>query len=686
MKAYASTRGGLCMLEERQEWQLVNIVNMTPVEKAIAHIVAGAFDDWESVDAPDRATLLNGIRTRHSCARCVANIEACIAGVSPELEAELLAEVEDFLKTFDQPKKLLAMLLCAPLVSPDAMKLLTTACLSSGHAATAHILEQVWGFQPHLRRLTDRWLSIPEECFAAISGGRQQVWRKAIAAGILADTMEASSFLSVKKLWDQLIFAFSLPTERLALARISVVVAEALFPDHADSARRASVRGQELDEELQQAPLVGNDARASYLRAIKQVEAIAAAVADGHDSQARKYLRELVESQLAYADGVDHVTKSLCNIAKQCAEMFRTDFEYECLQSAIEINACDGWALIQLADHYKRVGRFAEAMGTLDAAHACGEGVIVETSRADVYAQQGNYEQAMEIYASITLAEQDPTIRTAKADVLRRWGHLADADREYREIIREGVDSHRAFAGLADIAKRSGNLDEARDLYLDVLRMDDLEPTSRWVYMMSLSQVYVRRGELTEAYPLTDEAVQLRPFSRQARALRAAIAGLLGDPADAINDLPHLGQTRAFHEWVNEYVRGLLLLMLKRYTDAREALLQNVEERLLDKDASGMLSLGAAVCFLRSRSDMARAKEILDRIPSMDDAFADAIRVSLAYHVAVSLRETAEIKRLEIQLASVKDTDLNHLKAAISRRDWRAAWGLEVRVLLRLAA
>lgn len=685
MKALASVVGGLCILEEGQQRQLVNVVNMTPVEQAIAHIVSGAIDDWESVEAPDRRTLLSDIRDRHSCARCLANIETCMAGVSPELQAELLGEVEDTLKTFDKHKQLLAMLLCAPLVSPDVMEQMTRVCLSRGHAATARILEQVRESQPHICRLSDLWLSIPEEHFAAVSGGRQRVWRIAIATGILLETMKASGFQSVRNAWAKLAFELRLPAERAATPKISNAVAEALFPGNAQSPNAARVQGQEPEEELQEAPLVGQDAQASYSRVIKQVDAIATAVAEGHDARARKYLRELVDSQMEYADGVEHVTKSLCNIAKQCAEMFRTDFEYECLKSAIAINDHDAWTLIQLADHYKRVGRSDDAITTLNEAQACGGGVIVETSRADVYVQMGQFEAAMRIYDGIPDAERDFSIRTAKADILRRWGHFDEADKEYISILGDGLGTHRVIAGRAEIAKRSGRLDEARDSYLDILRGSDLDPSARWVHTLALANVYLRRGELDKAYPLTDEAVQLRPFSRQARVFSAAIAGLLGNPEKAIADLPHLGQTKAFHEWVSDYVRGLLLLMLKRYGAAREALLQTVEERLLDKDASGMLRLGAAVCFLRDK-DIEHAGEILERIPSMEDAFADEIRASLAYHVAVLLRKTDDIARLEMQLASVKDEGLKHLKAAIDRRDWRAALDLEVRVLLRLAA
>ena len=68
----------------------------------------------------------------------------------------------------------------------------------------------------------------------------------------------------------------------------------------------------------------------------------------------------------------------------------------------------------------------------------------------------------------------------------------------------------------------------------------------------------------------------------------------------------------------------------------------------------------------------------------MKDAFADAIRTALDYHVAVALHRNADITRLEKQLVSVDDKDLQALVTAIKGRDWEKAWRLEVRTLLRL--
>lgn len=687
MKASASIAGGLCVLDEGQRQQLVNVVDMSPMATETAHLVCGAIDDWEVVEAPDRETLLHEVRNRHLCVRGLANVEMCLIGVSPRLRTELLGEVEDLLKTLDAHGALAAMLLRAPLVSIDKLQDATKECLSEGFGATAALLEEVRESQPLLRRFADIWMSLSDQLFTALPGGRQQVWRMAVFFGSILETIRASTFDAVERTWAKLAFGVGLPAERAGIKVVSKAVAEAMFPGHREC-RMAAERATDgepkhFTKKRPERRLGAQDARE---RAEKQINAIAAAVEKGHDAKAKRFLTDLVAAQMAYQGGEKYVVKSLCNIAKQCAEMFRTDFEYECLQTAITIKAGDGWTLVQLADHFKRVGRFDDAIETLRQATAFGEDLVAKSCLADVFVQMERFPEALDIYESIPGADQDRAIRQAKADTLRRWGHLDDAKHEYDRMIRDGLATHRTLAGQAEIAKQQGRLKEARDLYQQVLADEDLDESSLFVYQMAIANVLVRMGELTKAYRFTDEAVQKRPFSCQAVSFRAAVVGLLGRADKAIDDLPYVGQTNAFNEWVNGYVRGLLLLMLGRHSDARELLVRKVEDKFLDKDASAVLRLGAAVCFLKDRGGIENASQFLTDFPEMKDAFADTIRAALQYHVAVALGQDAEIARLEKQLMSVDDNDLRAMVMAIKRRDWTKAWKLEVRTLLRLAS
>ena len=628
MKALASPIGAICILDEgTSEYRFINVADHSEIPAETAHLAYGACDDWETVEAADIDALVREVQDRHECLRATANIEVCLIGVSDKLQATILCQVEDYLKTHDA-RYLKANLLCAPLASITTLKRVIGKCLEDGLASTATLLEDVRELQPHLQRLADRWLGLPNESFATFSGGQQQVWQIAVRSGIVLETMTMATPGAVKAKWGELAFSLRTPKERAGIARIQTMIAQALFPGQTDDSDLAAFIADEHTESAhdkrRDAPK-GQNARSSYERAIRQVQAICAAVETGNDANAQRFLQDLIDDQMKFQGGEEYVTKSLCNIATQCAEMFRTDFEYECLQTAVSINTKDGWTRVQLADHYKRVGRFDEAIATLREAAALGATSVARSSLADVYAQSGNFKEAMAIYKAIPGGEQDAAIRTAQADLFRRFGYLDAAAKEYDRIIHDGLNTHRVIAGKAELAKRRGDLTEAHGLYTELLDSTAIEETSLYVYRMAFANVLVRMGEYTEAYKHADDAVQDRPFCRQAKTVRAAIAGILGKPDDAVNDLPVVGQTRAFDEWINDFVRGVLLLMLHRYVDARATLMRKVEEQFADSEGHGLLRLGAAVCLLRNRVGLKEASDVLSRVPEMNDAFCQSL-------------------------------------------------------------
>jgi hypothetical protein len=83
---------------------------------------------------------------------------------------------------------------------------------------------------------------------------------------------------------------------------------------------------------------------------------------------------------------------------------------------------------------------------------------------------------------------------------------------------------------------------------------------------------------------------------------------------------------------------------------------------------------------------VASASQLLETSTAFDDAFANAVQTALQYHVAVVEQRTVDLEKLRAQLAEVDDHDVARLVTAIDRRDWRQAWRLEVRAVLRLAA
>ena len=681
MKAIASILGGVCVFEDDPQRRFVSLKDLSFVDQERAHLSFGALDDWAEFVGTSQDELLKDLEHRHRIARAVSNIELCLLGISNDLQKDLLVDVEEMLKEDASQNDIAACLLRAPLENVAALSDLVTECLAQGLASSAALLEEVRESQPLLRRFADRWLGLPDTYFEEFSGGRQRIWRMGVDAGIIRQSLKERDASSIEQSWAQLAFSLKSATDRVKVAAVAKAVADAMYPTNRAARTAIYVEKPEYDG-LNDAPsrLEGYE---SYRRVMKQVGAIVSAVSEGHDTKARRFMHQLLHEQTSVNMGEANAIRSLCNIASRCADMFRTDFEYECLELARNTDPHDARTQIQLADHFKRVGRFDDAIATLRNAMTLGDFRFVQAGLADVYVQMQEYEKAIEAYNQIPNGELDEVIRGAKADVLRLSGNFDLAKAEYDRIIFEGHSSNRVQAGLAEIAKRTGDLSTARRLYEGNL-VRETDEKSLTIYRLALANVLVRAGDLKEAYQHVDAVVTACPFNLQAKAFRAAVEGLLGNPIKALLDVPQLPGVNAFNAWVTGYVRGLLLLLLNRYEDGKAALLRNVEASFRDGTGEGMLRLGAAVCFLRTSAGVETAAEILDKSPEMADAFADSIRAALKYHVAIAQQRIEDITRLKEILSSVEDTDLRALVSALEAKDWKGAWNLEVRALLRL--
>lgn len=661
------------------------------VPTELMHVVASTVLDWEIVEATDTEAMVGTVLRRHRTLRAALNIEACLLGVSESLQYALLEDVESLLAVGISADGVKSHILVAPLQHPEGMAALVAKSLAKGFTATASVLEDIREMQALLSRACEHWLQIPEHQFGSISGGRKQLWILAAQNGIVRDTIRATKRQDIADSWTQLAFQESSPATRSAIARIGNALADGLFPSSATFQRTTS-NSQPLQTDIDyeskpRRPAL--DRRGSKLaleRALAQVSAITQAIAEGKDGRARKFLRELVIAQTEWREDDEHVLKSLCNIATQCADMFRTDFEFECLQTALQIQPYDGWTLIQLGDHYKRVGAYEKALHALEDADRHGQHRVALSSVADVYSQMGDSEKALQLYRSIPDSDNDSAIRTAIADVLRRSGRFAEATAEYERLISDGLASDRAISGLAQIARQEGRLDAAVISFKAILESTHLDSTSRAIYRLSLASVLKLRGDFHEAYQLLDQIIQERPFWMRARVLRAAVVGLLGNAEVAVSFLPQMGKSRAFDEWVYQYVRGLLLLKLERHNDAKLELIRELDTALVDQDAKAVLRLGAAVFFLRRREDIPNARRVLSDLQLPRDPFAGYVARCLEFHIAIAERDLRRCEQLESELVSAENATILDLVTAIKARDWKRASDLEVGLLLRMVA
>lgn len=694
MKAYMSGRSGVCAIQIEEAWHFIDVINSRPIKESDAHLVCGSIDDWISVAVDTQAELFRKVETENSIIRAVSNLEVGLGSTRETLQKDLLLDTEDLLKVDAIINCVMARLLCAP-IKPDVgtkLQRMIELSLSEGLGATAHLLEHVRDSQPLIVRLVSNWLLLDEPLFVPIEGGRRSIWTRAVFEGVVLSSLAESTIEAFEAAWKQLAFKYNTPHERIAAINVASALASKQFPDQQRRILRENAAPALVQDHQKMRGDRDSDWRKPVLGSIaldqvrKQIDAIIGAVSRGDNTRGFEYLKDLIDRQLLGEGGEEYAVKSLCNIAQQSRELFRTDFERECLLWAQKIKGDDSWTLLQLADHFKRVGQYDEAMAAINSAQTYGAGHAATRMLADVYVQMRDFDRALHLYNSIEEDSDPEFVRGAKADIYRKMGRLDLARVGYEELIAAGLESDRVYAGLAEVAKRENRLDEAAKYYREILNAPLADAASASIYRMALANVLVRKNDLPEAYAVLDRVVQDHPFSMQARAFRAAVGGLLGKAREAILDLPKMQRTQAFDEWVNAYVQGLLLLMLNRYEDARKSLLAKVEQKFLDRESDIALRLGAAVFFLRKRAGLASALSQLTEMPEISDEFTNAIRVGLQFHIAVGLGRRKEYESLERQLSKSRDGDLIELVAAVKRRDWPRACDMEVRLLLRLVA
>jgi tetratricopeptide (TPR) repeat protein len=685
MRAHCSFISGLCVLEDSPEKTMVFDAlqeNEVPIHNYLQRI--NNIDEWYCVDAPDLVTLCRQVRKEHNFLRAVLDVEQSLLNLQPHTVLELLRDVEELLQAGVSARHLTSQLLIAPLLDPQGIRDRAKKALSDGLGATGDILATVAELQPRLSAFVGHWLEVPELLFIGFSGGRKSLWKLAARDGVLGASIQATSAKEFGNLWAELIFRQPTAQARAVISRVSKVLSERLFPQRSGLST-VFQREKALDDSSPMNRWRGGpqkDPRIEHEQALKQVDNIVALISKGHDTQARRFLRELVAAQTAREDLKQHAVKSLCKIAKQCADLFRTDFEKECLQTALEICPADSWTLTQFGDHYKRVGQYDFALDCLNHATSGAKDIeLVLSAIADVHAEMGDFDGAIAKYRAIDKTGH----QTAIADILRKARRFSEARALYERLIAEGLGSHRAKVGLAEIDKQEGRPSSARDRYQEILYQPDLDERSRLIYRNALAGIFVRTGELEKAFEMADGVVQSAPFFMQGLILRASILGLLGKANSGLESLPP-GTPTAFGEWTQQYVRGLLLLLLDRFKDARNELKEILDSPVVEKDGRSLLRLGAAIAFLETNRDSHTVTSLLDEAELSLDPFLNYLVIVLRYHVAVMERNQEAIAALEKTLTTLPVGPLQNAVASIRQGQWKEAIKWEARVLLRLAA
>jgi tetratricopeptide (TPR) repeat protein len=660
-----------------------------------AQYMYSAAQDWMEIEEPNVDSLLRSATEEYWVEKSVSFIRVVLNGLEKSLAIRVFLELEEVFQTrLDSDNRVLSRLLVAPLRDACDINSYATLALGNGFSLTAAFLDELRELQPLLRKFTDIWLGLPESLFVDFSESKEAVWIKVVDKCNMRQLLKATNKKNFLNELNLVAFHFKTAQSRSEVSKLARDLSQRLFSHESPGKQLADIFKEDQVEKVFKKKKK-TSIHVNFQRVKKQIAAITEAVSQGNDGNAQKFLRELVLDQTSVSENKSYVIKSLCNIARQCADMFRLDFEQLCLSKAIEINSSDPWTLVQYGDHFKRLGKYTRALEYLAEAEAYGENEVAKSSEADVYSQQGNYLKSIKTYKTIPGWENILAVLTGIADNLRRMGRFDEAEDKYKELVKlahkgsadNSLSEFRAIAGMAEIAKRRGLFKKAVKIYRGILKRKELKRRDRLFYKKGLCNILKSMGAFDEAYKLADEIVQQHPFSSESRFIRGSILALIGREVEGLNDLPDVGISTSWRGWLHNYYRGLLLFKLDRFHEAKISLVDGFSEAIASGEDKTIMRMAAALWYLRE-DDLPAADEKLAGFSKLHDYHSQYLSMVLKLHSATKKEDLAKIKflRKEISKLQIVDESLYQAVLALDRKDYVQAFVYETDAFLKYAA
>jgi len=697
MTGISSRSAGVILVPkpETSDYAVFDVVESVEKDPVEAQYLYSAAQDWEEIEGNDATALIERATREYWIARTVSHLRMAIRGLEESLEVRVFESTEEILGSRLTSEDVLNRLLVAPLADTSASVALARSALTHGFSVVASVLDELVELQSLLRRLTDHWLGLPDELFIDMPESKEEIWRTLVENHRLSDLLKSDNGDDFENKWNLLAFSFTRPQSRTGVSILGKELSLRLFPSDESERTPTGVQTDEAEPWHGHVERRGGSDHDTFVRVQKQIFAIAKGVSEGRDNRAEKFLRQLIKEQTSVSGGENYAVMSLCYIAQLCADMFRTDFEIMCLDLALQLKPFDARSLIQSGDHFKRVGKYEEALEVLEQARHSEGSDVATSSMADVYSEQGKHEEAIRIYKTIPDWNNKAAVLNAIADNLRKVGNMAESEAIYKSLIdrcRRGLlgyaDSEfRALAGLAEIAKRQGRFDDALCFYEDILRREHENDRARLFYRLGLCNVFKLMEQYHAAYRIVGDVIVDYPFAMVARFIRGSILGLIGEEWNGLKDLPEGKGSRSGQEWLRRYYRGLLLFKLKRYEDAKKDLVEEISNTIATGEGKAILRLGAALWFLRE-GKVFEADSFLSAIPDLYDCHLQYLSLVLRLHSATQKKDreaVASLKRLIANL-EVVDTKLDLAVNAIAEGDFSLAITYVTDALLKIAA
>lgn len=275
----------------------------------------------------------------------------------------------------------------------------------------------------------------------------------------------------------------------------------------------------------------------------KQKEAIVPLLRKGKLAVARKFVDELIQSQLRSGES-RYATMSLCDLAQRAKDVCNYSLQLEFTQRAVELSPEDGWAHGQLADAYFCLGQYDNALQSFKMAALYGQPAFAKTGEARILWGQGRLQAALEVYdQAIREFPDDASPWNGRAEVLRQMWRYEEALKTYEEGIRRFPFDPVSWCGRAATLKDLGRLVDALQAYANAIRDFPEETFARDGYADVLKEM----GQLKEALDVYNENIKLFSDDSVARCGRAEVLramGLFNEAlqayTEAIDDFPYV--------------------------------------------------------------------------------------------------------------------------------------------------
>lgn len=271
----------------------------------------------------------------------------------------------------------------------------------------------------------------------------------------------------------------------------------------------------------------------NYLAAQKQVEFIKGQMPRGNLAKVRKFVTQLVESQLRRG-GEKYASKSLCALAQAAKDLYFYNFQLELAERATAIAPEDGWAYGQLADAQICLSYVDDALNSLALAEQYGEESFAAGGRGRILRLQGKLEEALVQYDFCIKKFGDDhdawLYWGARAEILREMSSPDEAYEAYSEGIEQFPDKPMLYCGRAAVLADLGRLSESILAYSRILESfgDDV------VALSGRAHVWHKMGELDKSLNAYSQTIKTFPNESVPQCGRAEVLKSFGRLGEAL--------------------------------------------------------------------------------------------------------------------------------------------------------